>query len=142
MFTRKPKPQPIAWGVPSSPTAPGTDPVPFSDPAPDSDPTPPQQSQPPMVPTVDDGGRIYGGAGYIPARMGRKKALKQARRVEIDHRRRLMETRKAQIAATRDEQRQAGYLPKAGEPGPAAGRSHRRLRITPHRATSEMLAGA
>lgn len=133
MSARKPKPQPIAWGVPS-----GT----ASDPTTATDPPPPPPSPSLMAPTVDDGGRLYGGAGYIPARVGRKKALREARRVEVDHRRRLMEARKAQIAATRDDQRQAGYLPRAGEPGPAAGRSHRRLRITPHRATSEMLAGA
>ena len=34
------------------------------------------------------------------------------------------------------------YLPARGEPGPAGGRPWRRLRITPHRATSEVLAGA
>jgi hypothetical protein len=95
-----------------------------------------------MAPVVDDGGRFYGGAGYIPPLVARNKAVKEAHRVEVEHRRQLMQTRKTQIAAVRHEQRHAGYLPRAGEPGPMAGRAHRRLRITPHRATSEILAGA
>jgi len=34
------------------------------------------------------------------------------------------------------------YLPAGGEPGPAAGRSYRRLRLPAHRATSDVVAGA
>ena len=90
----------------------------------------------------DEEGRLFGGAGYIPPLVGRRKAIKQARRLELEHRRQLLEARKARIDEVRDEQRQACYLPKAGEPGPAAARSHRGVRVTPHRATSDMLAGA
>ncbi len=133
MFHRKRTPPPTGWGISSSPP----------EPEPSARPEIPEPApQPPSPPAVDDGGRLYGGAGYIPVLVGTKKALKQARRVEIDHRRQLMEVRKAQIALEREQQREAGYLPRAGEPGPAAGRAHRRLRITPHRATSEVLAGA
>ena len=137
IFARKPKPEPIAWGIRSSPVAPA-DCAPTSSPAPAAEPA---RSPETAIP-VEDGGRFYGGAGYIPPLVGSKKAIKQAQDLETDRRRRLMESRKAQLAALREETRSAGYLPRAGEPGPAAGRSHRRLRITPHRATSEMLAGA
>jgi len=107
-----------------------------------SDASPPNDDG--RVPAVafDDSGRLYGGAGYIPPLVGTKKALREARRLETENRRRLMETRKAEIEAIRQHQREAHYVPRAGERGPAASRSHRRLRITPHRATSEMLAGA
>ena len=43
-----------------------------------------------------------------------------------------------------DDRRRPGelWLPAAGEPGPMAGRNRRRLRLPPHRATSEIVAGA
>lgn len=90
----------------------------------------------------DDGGRLYSSAGYILPRTSTKRALRAARRVEADHRRRLMEARKAQLAVTRAEAHEAAYLPSAGERGLWTGRTHRRLHINAHRATSEMLAGA
>jgi len=97
----------------------------------------------PPVPSLPlDGGRLYSGAGYVYPKRSAKKAAKAARRVEADHRRRLMQARKAELEAARAQRRQAAYLPKAGETGPSAGRAHTRLRLTPHRATSEMLAGA
>jgi hypothetical protein len=139
-FARKPKSMPIEWGIPSASDPPPPPPPPVLGPttAPDAG----DESNTSRPRHFDEDGRLYGVAGYIPPLAGNKKAIKQARRVEVEHRRRLMETRKAQIAALRDQQREAGYLPKAGEAGPAAARTHRRLRITPHRATSEMLAGA
>ncbi|MFI5036682.1 MAG: ATP-binding protein, partial [Acidimicrobiales bacterium] len=42
----------------------------------------------------------------------------------------------------REEARAAAYLPKSGEVGADALRSYRRLKVEPHRATSEVLAGA
>jgi len=90
----------------------------------------------------DDGARLYSSAGYVGRRSSTKRATKAARRVEVDHRRRLMDTRKALLAANREEAQKSRYLPKAGERGVWTGRTHRRLRISTHRATSEMLAGA
>ncbi|MGI8753309.1 MAG: ATP-binding protein [Acidimicrobiales bacterium] len=54
----------------------------------------------------------------------------------------LIDTRRAEIEAVRTEQRAAAYLPPGGEPGADALRSYRRLKLPPHRATSEVLAGA
>jgi hypothetical protein len=90
----------------------------------------------------DDDGTVHGVGGYIPPGVSTRRASRDARRVEVDHRRQLLEVRKAELRAGRDEARNAGYLPGHGEAGPMAGRSYRRLRVTPHRATSEVLAGA
>jgi hypothetical protein len=96
---------------------------------------------PPPLP-ADDGTRVYGVGGYVPAGRSARQAIKAARRIEVEHRRRLMQVRKAELGALRAEQREAAYLPVRGEAGPAAGRAYGRLRVTPHRATSEILAGA
>ena len=53
-----------------------------------------------------------------------------------------MDRRRAEVEAVKAERRSAGYLPKGGEKGPAALRSYRRLKMQPHRATSDVLAGA
>ena len=49
---------------------------------------------------------------------------------------------KAQADAQKAEARTAGYLPAGGEPGPAALRSYRRLRVPTHQDTSAALAAA
>ncbi len=49
---------------------------------------------------------------------------------------------KAQAEAHKVEARAAGYLPAGGEPGPAALRAYRRLRIPTHQDTSAALAAA
>ncbi len=135
-FRRAGRATPMQWGTPSAPP-------PDPEPEPACAPTDPEAAAPPVASVaLDEEGRLFGGAGYIPPLVGTRKAIKQARHLEVEHRRRLLDARKTQIATVRDEQRQAGYLPKAGEPGRAATRSHRPLRVTPHRATSEMLAGA
>ncbi len=95
---------------------------------------------PPRLP-VDPDSRVYGVAGWSPARKARRH-VRAARRVEVEHRRQLMAERRAELEALRQEQRDRPYLPAGGEPGPAAGRSYRRLTMAPHRATSEVLAGA
>ena len=91
---------------------------------------------------VDDGGTLRSGAGFVGTGKGRREALRAGRRVEADHRRRLMQARKADLADARAERIEHPYLPAAGELGGSSGRTHRRLRIRPHRATTEMLAGA
>jgi hypothetical protein len=107
-------------------------------------PSSPEVALPPArgAPDLNDGGRLHSGAGYILPRTSTKRAFKAAKRVELEHRRRLMDSRKAQLAATRAEEQRAAYLPSAGEPGPWSGRAQRRLRINAHPATTEMLAGA
>jgi hypothetical protein len=96
------------------------------------------------IPEFQEGGRIYGLAGYVPH--GQTKVVRErhraARRLEADHRRRLLAARRAELDAARSHHRHAGILPARGLPGRRAGRSWWRLRITPHRATSEVLAGA
>jgi hypothetical protein len=82
---------------------------------------------------------------FTPAHVGRatrRRALRGARAIEAAAHRAELEARRAQILAERDERRQAHYLPPGGELGPDALRSYRRLRIQPHRATSEILAAA
>ena len=49
---------------------------------------------------------------------------------------------KERRAADLAERRDAAYLPKGGEAGPAALRSYRTFRVKPHRATSAVLSGA
>ncbi|HWF20838.1 MAG TPA: hypothetical protein VG226_01725 [Acidimicrobiales bacterium] len=111
-------------------------------PADDGGPPEPRPATPGTTLPVDDGGTLRSGAGFVGTGKGRRDALRAGRKVEADHRRRLMEARKADLADTRAERTEHPYLPAAGELGGSSGRAHRRLRIRPHRATSEMLAGA
>jgi hypothetical protein len=136
MLRGKPNDQPVNWGISAEPPAPEQQ-APASVQAGEPEETPPL----PCLP-FDDGGRLYSGAGYIFPRASTKRAIKAARRVEAEHRRRLMQARKDELETARAQRRTAAYLPKAGEAGMWAGRTHRCLRVTPHRATSEMLAGA
>jgi hypothetical protein len=87
------------------------------------------------------GARVYGAPGWSPSRSGRK-GHRSARQVEAQYRRAQMEQRRAEMEELRQEQKDRPYLPPSGEAGPNAGRSYRRLRLVPHRATSEVLAGA
>jgi hypothetical protein len=98
----------------------------------------------PRIPSslpLESGTRVYGAAGWSPARFDRG-ARRSARQVELEYRKRLMDQRRAEIEALRQEERERPFLARGGEPGPMAGRSYRRLRLVPHRATSEVLAGA
>jgi hypothetical protein len=137
MFRRKPTPAPVVWGCRSRPDHEPDPEISVPTPGP-----PAERGEPTVSLSLDDGGRLQAAAGYVYPRTSAKRAAKTARRVEVEHRRRLMDTRRAEIAKAKAERQQAGFLPRAGEPGPYAGRSHSRLRIRPHRATSEMLAGA
>ncbi|MGC8513842.1 MAG: ATP-binding protein [Acidimicrobiales bacterium] len=98
-----------------------------------------------VLPEVHDAYRTVGGAMFVPAgtpRRARRAAAAAARKVGIDHRRAVAARRRAEAAAVAAETKAAGYLPARGETGPAALRSIRPLRLRPHRATSEVLAGA
>lgn len=103
---------------------------------------PPAPLSLPSLPVGDDG-RVFAAPGYAPPeRRLRRDAAKAAHQVDHSHRQRLMALRKAEGETLRAEQRQAAFLPKGGEAGPMAGRTYRRLKVAPHRATSEVLAGA
>ena len=92
-----------------------------------------------------EAGRPLGAVLFAPAGLSarqRRWARRAAHTVETGATRAAAELRKTQRDRRRREARSTGYLPKWGEPGPAALRSWRRLRLPEHRSTSEMLAGA
>jgi len=88
-------------------------------------------------------GRTFAGAAFIPAdvrRSERRAARHQVRALEAAARQAELAARRAQLEAERSERRAAHYLPRAGEIGPESLRCYRRLKLQPHRATSEVLA--
>jgi hypothetical protein len=96
-------------------------------------------------PVVTDDGRTLSASLFTPTETSRRERHRQtqaARQIEQAQRRALMAQRRAELDALRAEQRAAAYLPRGGEPGPAALRSYRRFRLQSHRATSDVLAGA
>ena len=95
--------------------------------------------------TATDGGQALGASLFIPAalpRRGRRQQRKLVRGVEVERRRALLERRRDEVIALKAEQKAAAYLPRGGETGPFALRSYRRLRVQPHRATSDVLGRA
>lgn len=92
-----------------------------------------------------DGGKSLGGAFYggstVPRRVRRslaRAALEVSNSNRVAARERLKESkRQLQLEA-----HAAAYLPKNGESGELSLRTYRRLKVEPHRATSEVLAGA
>ena len=90
-------------------------------------------------------GRRLGAVGYAPPSLRwsqRRRATREARQVERDARRGMIQARRDQLGQLRADRQAAAYLPARGEPGPAALRTYRRLRLPPHRATSDIVAGA
>jgi len=82
---------------------------------------------------------------FTPARHTRRERRTQskaARAIVLTARRRAKGETRLRAKALAHDRQSAHYLPSGGESGPAALRSHRRLRVPPHRATSEVLAGA
>ena len=97
----------------------------------------------PLLPS--GAGRVIGAAGFTPpdvSRKERKARVKAARAAETASRRAGMVQRRAAIEAERRARKVASYLPASGEPGPQSLRAWRRLKIEPHRATSEVLSVA
>jgi len=89
--------------------------------------------------------RTIGAAGFNAAtvsRSERRRREREARQVEIVAKRRALSERRQEIVRSRREDKAAEYLPPGGESGPAALRCWRRLRVPPHRATSEVLGAA
>jgi hypothetical protein len=89
--------------------------------------------------------RTIGVVGFHPegtTAADRRQAQRAARSLEVSARRQRLAERQRELQQARHEHRQARYLPSGGEHRPAALRSWRRLRVPPHRATSDVLAGA
>jgi len=93
-----------------------------------------------LAPDGKPGGRVVAARGYSAG--STRAAERAARGIEAEHRKALLAQRKAAMAEAMAEARAASYLPRAGEPGPAALRQPRRLKLTPHRATSDVLSVA
>jgi hypothetical protein len=90
-------------------------------------------------------GSTRSGELFVPADAPRRHraALRRAsRRIESDSRHAERDARREQVRRARAEQRAADYLPRGGEPGPAALRTYRKFAVPPHRATSAVLAYA
>jgi hypothetical protein len=96
-------------------------------------------------PPILDGGNSLGGALYFAddATRGERRSLARAAN-RISRADQVAERHEAKRArsSTRDERAVAAYLPKNGEAGEDALRSYRALKVDPHRATSEVVAGA
>ena len=89
--------------------------------------------------------RTYATTLFTPARHTRRERRTQskaARSILHTAARRAKEETRIRAKALADERQSAHYLPAGGQGGPAALRSHKRFRVPPHRATSEVLAGA
>jgi hypothetical protein len=87
--------------------------------------------------------RPVGGAGYIAphtSRRDRRARAKAAHERERAQRKVVMRERRATLDAEKQARRDASYLPGSGEKGAEAGRSLFRLKVEPHRATSDVLA--
>jgi len=92
-----------------------------------------------------DDGLSLGASLFTPADVGRRVRRDQAKRArgsELAQRQALMGRRRAEIDAVKAERNMAAYLPARGETGPNALRSYRKLKVQPHRATTDVLAGA
>ncbi|HEX6394567.1 MAG TPA: hypothetical protein VFZ97_14110 [Acidimicrobiales bacterium] len=91
-----------------------------------------------------DDGSVHSYAGYVPISTPKhlKAQRRAARRIETQHRRRLLAERQAQLDEERRASTSAALVPASGFAGPYAGRAWWRLRVAGHRATTEMLSGA
>ena len=90
-------------------------------------------------------GRTLAASLFVPTgatRRAKRRAARAARAVEVAARRDARDRELDRAAAERDERRDAAYIARRGEPGPAALRSYRRFAVQAHRATSDVLAGA
>jgi hypothetical protein len=112
------------------------------------DSSPPMNTEPTQwsaPPPIVDGGTSFGGALYSDADTKRRerRALRRATLVlETANVVAKREDAKRARREAREELAEAAYLPKRGERGEHALRSYRRLRVQPHKATSDVVAGA
>ncbi len=92
-----------------------------------------------------DGGKLVGGAGFVPERLSkaeRKAAAKAAHQLELQAKRDEYERKKEALERARAEAKAQQWLPKAGETGQRSLRSWLPLKVRPSRATTDVLAGA
>jgi len=119
----------------------------WDEPGPGGAPAPPVLHLPASVARIDpelvyDDGRLVTSHGFASSRRERRKAERTGQALTARSKKALMERRRAEMTSLRAEQKDAHYLPRGGEARTNAGRSYRPLRVPPHRATSEVLAGA
>jgi hypothetical protein len=94
---------------------------------------------------MSKGYRTYATTFFTPARHTRRERRTQskaARAVVRAARRRAKDEARSAAKGLAGERQGAQYLPRGGQSGPKTLRSHKRFRVPPHRATSEVLAGA
>jgi hypothetical protein len=91
---------------------------------------------------VGDGARLFGAAGYAADRRQHRAGARASRQLQAEHRRQQADAGRGSAEAERRARKAQPYLPARGEPGPAALRAWRRMRVPAHRATSEVLAVA
>ena len=103
----------------------------------------------PVVPSpvqpILDGGKSLAGALYSAkgtARRERRALARAAATLSVADQVAARAGAKRARELHRDEARNAAYLPKHGEAGEDALRTYRALKVAPHRATSEVVAGA
>jgi len=97
------------------------------------------------VAAILDGGKSLGGTLYSGAntpRRARRRIARAAAAISIADRVAAREQLREAKRQPQLEAKAAAYLPKGGEAGELALRTYRRLKVEPHRATSEVLAGA
>jgi hypothetical protein len=95
--------------------------------------------------TDADSGRMLGASLFTPVDLARKDRRHQrmlVRGVGVAQRKALLEERRSEIDAVKAEQSAAAYLPRGGETGAQALRSYRKLKMQPHRATTDVLGRA
>jgi len=107
-------------------------------------PRPQERSANPADPSLG-AARTLAASLYTPPgqpRAARRARTRAARAIEQNARQLQKDAVRAQIATEKAERKSGRYLPAKGEAGPDALRSYRRFKVQPHRATSEVLAGA
>ena len=107
--------------------------------------TTPGPSSPLPVQPILDGGKSLAGALYSAkgtARRERRALARAAATLSVADEVAARAGAKRARALHREEARNAAYLPKHGEAGADALRTFRALKVAPHRATSEVVAGA
>jgi hypothetical protein len=96
-------------------------------------------------PPEDREARTLSAAGFCPPGLSRRQLRRRAataKKAKVAARRAGILERKAMREAERLTREQASYLPASGERGPRSLQSFRKLRVTPHQATSEVLSVA
>ena len=99
----------------------------------------------PAVLPADREARVVAAAGFTPAGASRKAGRAQARaakQAEQEAVKRRTAERKEASKGDKQARKSAEFLPPHGGPGPRSGWSPTRLKVAPHRATSEVLSVA